>query len=257
MKAIILAGGFGSRLSEETVVRPKPMVEIGGKPILWHIMNIYSTHGVNEFIIALGYKAEFIKQYFLNFHAFNNDISVDLSDSKVTIHANNEARWKVHLVDTGLYTQTGGRLKRAAKWLGDDDEFMFTYGDGVADIDIGALLRFHKCQGKLATVTSVRSPSRFGRIVFKKDQVTEFHEKPEKAEGWINGGFFVLNRKVIDYINGDETVWERDSVEALARDGSVAGYRHYGFWSCMDTMREKNFLEDLWRSGKAPWQIWD
>ena len=257
MKAVILAGGFGSRLSEETIVRPKPMVEIGGKPILWHIMNIYSAQGVNEFIIAVGYKAEFIKEYFLNFQAFNNDISIDLSNSKVTIHNGNHSEWKVHLVDTGLYTETGGRLKRAAKWLESDEDFMFTYGDGVADIDINALLRFHNSHGKLATVTSARSPSRFGRIVFKGDQVTEFHEKPEKAEGWINGGFFVLKRKVIDFINGDETVWERDVVENLARAGQMEGYRHYGFWSCMDTIRERNFLEDLWRSGKAPWKIWD
>src|SRR6266536_6212289 len=257
MKAIILAGGFGSRLSEETVVRPKPMVEIGGKPILWHIMNIYGEHGVNEFIIALGYKAEFIKEYFLNFEAFNNDISVDLSSGKITVYDGNQSQWKVHLVDTGFYTQTGGRLKRLARWLDGEDTFMFTYGDGVADIDIGALLRFHNSHGKLATVTSARSPSRFGRIVFKGDQIAEFHEKPEKAEGWINGGFFVLNQKVIDYIDGDETVWERDVVETLARAGQMEGYRHYGFWSCMDTMRERNFLEDLWRSGRAPWRIWD
>ena len=257
MKVIILAGGFGSRLSEETVVRPKPMVEIGGKPILWHIMNIYSAHGIKEFIIALGYKAEFIKEYFLNFYALNNDISLDLSSGDVTIHNGYQPTWKVHLVDTGIYTETGGRLKRVARWLDDDEEFMFTYGDGVADIDIGALLRFHNAQGKLATVTSVRSPSRFGRIVFKEDEVAEFHEKPEKADGWINGGFFVLNRKVIDYIDGDQTVWERDTVETLAREGHMAGYRHYGFWSCMDTIRERNFLEDLWRSGKAPWKIWN
>src|SRR5215813_4245416 len=207
MKAIILAGGFGSRLSEEIIGRPKPMVEIGGKPILWHIMNIYSAHGVSEFIITLGYKGEFIKEYFLNFHAFTSDISIDLPSGNVTIHDGNHCEWKVHLVDTGLYTQTGGRLKRAARWLDGEDTFMFTYGDGVADVDIGALLRFHNSQGKLGTVTSVGSPSPFGKIVFNEDQVVEFHEKPEKAEGWINGGFFVLNRKVIDCIEGDDTVW--------------------------------------------------
>jgi glucose-1-phosphate cytidylyltransferase len=256
MKAIILAGGVGSRLSEETVLRPKPMVEVGGKPILWHIMNIYAAHGVDEFVIALGYKAEFIKEYFLNFHALNNDISVDLSTGGVTICDGNHFKWKVHLVDTGLYTETGGRLKRLAKWLEGDETFMFTYGDGVADVDIRALVQFHHSHGKLATVTSVRSPSRFGRIVFQGDRVAEFFEKPEKGDGWINGGFFVLNRKVIDFIKGDETVWERDTVEALAREGHLVGYRHYGFWSPMDTMREKNFLEDLWRSGKAPWKIW-
>ena len=256
MKVVILAGGFGSRLSEETVIRPKPMVEIGGKPILWHIMNIYAAHGVTEFIIALGYKAECIKEYFLNFNALNNDVSIDLSSGNIEVHQNNHFGWKVHLVDTGLYTQTGGRLKRLAKWLGNDETFMFTYGDGVADIDIKSLLQFHHSNGKMATVTSVRSPSRFGRIVFKENTVSEFYEKPEKGEGWINGGFFVLNSKAMDYISGDETVWEKDTVEHLAKQGHMGGYRHYGFWSCMDTMREKNYLEELWRSGKAPWKIW-
>jgi glucose-1-phosphate cytidylyltransferase len=256
MKVVILAGGFGSRLSEETVIRPKPMVEIGGKPILWHIMNIYAAHGVTEFIIALGYKAECIKEYFLNFNALNNDVSIDLSSGSIEVHQNTHFGWKVHLVDTGLYTQTGGRLKRLAKWLGNDETFMFTYGDGVADIDIKSLLQFHHSNGKMATVTSVRSPSRFGRIVFEENTVSEFYEKPEKAEGWINGGFFVLNWKVMDYISGDETVWEKDTVEHLAKQGHMGGYRHYGFWSCMDTMREKNYLEELWRSGKAPWKIW-
>jgi glucose-1-phosphate cytidylyltransferase len=256
VKAIILAGGFGSRLSEETVIRPKPMVEIGGKPILWHIMNIYAAHGVREFIIALGYKAEFIKEYFLNFGALNNDFSIDLSNGNISLHRDNHFNWKVHLVDTGLYTQTGGRLKRLENWLEEDDTFMFTYGDGVADVDITALLQFHRASGKLATVTSVRSPSRFGRIVFREDTVAEFHEKPDKAEGWINGGFFVLNRKVINYISGDDAIWEKDTVEELARAGNMAGFRHYGFWSCMDTMREKNFLEELWRSGNAPWKVW-
>ena len=256
MKAIILAGGFGSRLSEETVIRPKPMVEIGGKPILWHIMNIYAAQGVREFIIALGYKAECIKEYFLNFSALNNDFSIDLSNGNITLHRDNHFDWKVHLVDTGLYTQTGGRLKRLQNWLENDDTFMFTYGDGVADVDIRALLQFHRDSRKLATVTSVRSPSRFGRIVFKENAVAEFHEKPEKAEGWVNGGFFVLNREVVSYITGDEAIWEKDTVEDLARGGNMAGFRHYGFWSCMDTMREKNYLEELWRSGKAPWKVW-
>src|SRR2546427_7011394 len=240
MKAIILAGGFGSRLSEETVLRPKPMVEIGGKPILYHIMNIYAVHGVDEFVIALGYKAEIVKEYFLNFYPLNNDISVDLASGKTIIHDGNQPKWEIHLVDTGLYTQTGGRLKRLANWLKGDETFMFTYGDGVADIDIRALMQFHNSHGKLATVTTVRSPSRFGRIVFEGEKVLEFYEKPEAAEGWINGGFFVLNRKVIDYIDGDDTVWERDAVEKLARDGQMMGYRHYGFWSCMDTLKEKN-----------------
>jgi len=257
MKAVILAGGFGSRLSEETVLRPKPMVEIGGKPILWHIMHIYAFHGVNEFIIALGYKAEIIKEYFLNFYAINNDITIDLSRGKTTIHDGKQPLWTIHLVDTGLYTQTGGRLKRLKKWLSQDETFMFTYGDGVADLDLQALLHFHHAHGKLATVTTVHSPARFGRIAFEGDQVTEFFEKAERSEGWINGGFFVLNARVIDYIQDDETIWERDPVEQLAYSGQLMGYRHYGFWSCMDTLKEKNFLEQLWHSGKAPWKLWD
>ena len=257
MKVVILAGGLGSRLSEETTLRPKPMVEIGGKPILWHIMNIYAAHRVNEFIMALGYKAEIIKEYFLNFYALNNDISIDLASGKTTIHDGNQPKWTVHLVDTGLYTQTGGRLKCVRDWLGQDETFMFTYGDGVADLDIKALLKFHHSHGKLATVTTVRSPARFGRIVFEGDQIAEFHEKPQAGEGWINGGFFVLNAKAIEYIDGDETVWERDVIERLAYDGQLMGYRHYGFWSCMDTLKEKNFLEELWVSGKTPWKIWE
>lgn len=256
MKAIILAGGFGTRLSEETVLRPKPMVEIGGKPILWHIMNIYAQQGVHEFLIALGYKGDVIKEYFLNFYAINNDISIDLRTGKTIIHDGNQPQWHVHLVDTGLHTQTGGRLKRLQKWLGEDETFMFTYGDGVADIDIAALLAFHHAHGKLATVTTVRSPARFGRIVFQDDQIVEFHEKPQASEGWINGGFFVLNAPAIDYIDGDDTVWEREAIERLAHDDQLMGYRHYGFWSCMDTLKEKNMLEDLWGSGKAPWKLW-
>lgn len=256
MKAIILAGGFGSRLSEETTLRPKPMVEIGGKPILWHIMNIYASQGVNEFIVALGYKGEFIKEYFLNFYAINNDLSVDLSNGQTTIHDGNQPNWKVHLVDTGLYTQTAGRLKRLRKWLGEDETFMFTYGDGVGDVNIEELLKFHKSHGKLATVTTVRSPSRFGRIVFEGDQVTKFYEKPSAAQGWINGGFFVLHPRVIDYIEDDESVWEREPIEGLAGDDQLLGYRHQGFWSCMDTLKEKNYLEELWSSGQAPWKMW-
>jgi glucose-1-phosphate cytidylyltransferase len=257
MKAIILAGGLGSRLSEETTLRPKPMVEIGGKPILWHIMNIYSAFGVNEFIIALGYKAEVIKEYFLNFYALNNDISIDLASGKTTIHDGNQPKWKIHMVDTGLNTETGGRLKRLGKWLDRDETFMFTYGDGVADVDIDALLRFHNSHGRLATLTAVRTPARFGRMAIKDDRVTDFYEKPEEGEGWINGGFFVLNSNVLDYIEGDKTSWEHGPVERLARDGQLIGYRHQGFWSCMDTLREKNMLEDLWNADRAPWRIWD
>ncbi len=257
MKVVILAGGFGTRLSEETALRPKPMIEIGGRPILWHIMNIYAAQGITEFIVALGYKGEMIKQYFLDFYKIDNDISVDLSSGAATIHSNGrQLNWKVHLVDTGLYTKTGGRLKQLQKWLQGEETFMFTYGDGVADLDISHLLGFHKSHGKLATVTTVRSPARFGRIAFKGEQIVEFYEKPEAGEGWINGGYFVLNYKAIDYIKGDESVWEREPIVQLASDGQLMGYRHYGFWSCMDTLKEKNYLEELWSSGKAPWKVW-
>lgn len=256
MKAVILAGGFGTRLSEETHLRPKPMIEIGGKPILWHIMNIYATCGINEFIIALGYKGELIKEYFLNFYAINNDITIDLSTGKTTIHDGKQPNWRIHLVDTGLHTQTGGRLKRLKDWVGVDETFMFTYGDGVADINLKALLKFHKSHGKLATVTTVHAPARFGRIAFDGNQVNQFYEKPQAAEGWINGGYFVLNSKVIDYVDGDETIWERIPIEKLSQEGQLMGFRHNGFWSCMDTLKEKNILEDLWSSGKAPWKVW-
>ena len=256
MKAVILAGGFGTRLSEETHLRPKPMIEIGGKPILWHIMNIYATCGINEFIIALGYKGELIKEYFLNFYAINNNITIDLSTGKTTIHDGKQPNWRIHLVDTGLHTQTGGRLKRLKNWVGVDETFMFTYGDGVADINLRALLEFHKSHGKLATVTTVHAPARFGRIAFKGNQVKQFHEKPQSAEGWINGGYFVLNSKVIDYVDGDETIWERIPIEKLSQEGQLMGFRHNGFWSCMDTLKEKNILEDLWSSGEAPWKVW-
>jgi glucose-1-phosphate cytidylyltransferase len=253
---VILAGGLGTRLAEETVARPKPMVEIGGKPILWHIMKIFETHRVNEFIVALGYKGEVIKDYFLNFYAFNNDISIDLAAGRTTIHNGNQPSWTVHLVDTGMHTQTAGRLKRLRKWLQGDGTFLFTYGDGVADIDIAALLDFHRTHGKLATVTTVKSPARFGRIGFDGDRVLEFFEKPEAAEGWINGGFFALQEAAIDYVEDDGSIWERDVVERLVRDGQLMGYRHYGFWSCMDTLKERNYLEELWLAEKAPWKIW-
>ena len=257
MKAVILAGGLGTRLSEETSMRPKPMVEIGGKPILWHIMNIYATCNVTEFIIALGYKSEVIKEYFLNFYAFNNNISIDLSNGKSTIHHDGkQPNWKIHLVDTGLHTQTGGRLKRLQKWFDEDETFLFTYGDGVADLAVETVVNFHHSHGKLATVTTVRSPARFGRIAFEEDKICDFNEKPQSGEGWINGGFFVLNSKVINYIEGDDIPWEKEPLASLAKDGQLMGYRHYGFWSCMDTLREKNYLEELWASQKAPWKIW-
>ena len=256
MKAVILAGGLGSRLSEETVLIPKPMVQIGGRPMLWHIMNILAAHRVCEFIVALGYKAEVIKEYFLNFYAINNDISIDLATGKTVIHDGRQPAWNVHLVDTGLHTQTGGRLKRLRPWLGNDDCFLLTYGDGVADINIADLLAFHRAHGRLATVTTVRSPARFGRVAMVGDAVSDFYEKSENSEGWINGGYFVLNIGALDYVDGDETAWERAPVERLARDGELMGYRHQGFWSCMDTLKEKNMLEDLWSSGNVPWKVW-
>jgi len=256
MKAVILAGGIGSRLSEETGLRPKPMVEIGGKPILWHIMNIFGAHGVEEFVIALGYKADVIKEYFLNFYALNNDLSIDLASGETIIHRRSVPPWKVHLVDTGLATQTGGRLRQLKPWLEGEEPFFFTYGDGVADIDIRALLAFHRAHGKLATVTTVHSPERFGRIHFAGDQVLDFYEKPQASEGWINGGYFVLEPRAIDYIAGDDTIWEREPVERLAHDGELVGYRHPGFWSCMDTLKEKQMLESLWASSRPPWKIW-
>ena len=256
MKAVILAGGLGTRFSEETGLRPKPMIEVGGKPILWHIMSIYASYNVTEFIIALGYKAEVIKEYFLNFYAINNDLTIDLANGKTTIHDGKQPNWKIHLVDTGLHTQTGGRLKRLKEWLSDDETFLFTYGDGVADLDIESAIKFHHSHGKLATVTTVRSPARFGRIAFDRDKISNFHEKPESGDGWINGGFFVLNNKAIDYISDDDISWEKEPLEGLTNDGQMMGYRHYGFWSCMDTLKEKNILDTLWNSGKAPWKVW-
>jgi glucose-1-phosphate cytidylyltransferase len=256
MKVVILAGGLGTRLSEETTNKPKPMVEIGGKPMLWHIMNIYSHYGFNEFVVALGYRGESIKEYFLNFYSVNNDLSIDLSSGQTTIHGGKQPNWKVHLVDTGLNTQTGGRLKRLREWLADDDCFMFTYGDGVADIDLGKLLSFHRSHGRQATVTTVKTPARFGRIGFDGDRINEFYEKPEDAEGWINGGFFVLHPSVIDFIDNDDMAWEREPLVRLAAAGQMMGFRHSGFWSCMDTLREKIYLEELWSSGRAPWKTW-
>jgi glucose-1-phosphate cytidylyltransferase len=257
MKAVILAGGFGSRLSEETMHRPKPMVDIGGKPILWHIMKIFSTQGVNEFIIALGYKSEYIKDYFMNAYVRNNNITVDLATGKTHIHDGYTEKWIVHLVDTGLYTQTGGRLKRLQDWLEPNETFFFTYGDGVADVDVKVLMQFHQTHGKLASMTTVQPPERFGRIAFEEDCVTNFYEKVNVTEVWINGGFFVLNTRVLDYIDDDTSIWEREPVERLAREGQLMGYRHSGFWSCMDTLKEKNTLEELWGSGNAPWKMWE
>lgn len=253
MKVIIMAGGFGTRLSEETVLRPKPMVEIGGKPILWHIMNHYSLHNIRHFIIALGYKGDMIKEYFLNYYKLNSDLSLDLATGEAVIHGGEHPDWKVDLVDTGLETLTGGRLGRLERWLGDDQTFMMTYGDGLSDVDVGDLAEFHESHGRLATVTTVRPPARFGSIALEEDRVSEFAEKSQSTEGWINGGFFVLDRGVMDYIESDETSWEVGPLHRLASDGELMGYRHDGFWQPMDTLREKQLLEKMWASGEAPW----
>lgn len=255
MKAVILAGGFGTRLSEVTGAIPKPMVEIGGKPILWHIMNIYSHYGINEFIIALGYKAEVIKEYFLNFYAFNNDITLDLANGKTTVHDGKQPKWRIHLVDTGLNTMTGGRLGRLREWIG-DETFMMTYGDGVADINITSLIEHHSKSRKLATVTAVHPAARFGGLVLDENTVVEFTEKNQSKEGWINGGFFVLEPEVLDLIEDDTTVWERGPLEHLAATRQLSAYFHHGFWQPMDTLREYQMLEKLWQNNEAPWKVW-
>lgn len=255
MKVVILAGGFGTRLSEETSLRPKPMVEIGGKPMLWHIMNIYAHHGFKEFVVALGYKGDIIKDYFLNFYALNSDFTVELSSGNTTVHDSRQPDWTVHLVDTGLQTQTGGRIRRLKKWLG-DDTFMLTYGDGVADVNVTKLVDFHRAHGKLATVTAVRPPSRFGGLAVDRQMVTTFTEKPQAGEGWINGGYFVLEPRVLDYIDDDRMPWEGAPVERIAAEGNLLAYKHEGFWMPMDTLREKQTLESLWESGAAPWAVW-
>ena len=255
MKVVILAGGYGTRLSEETTVRPKPMVEIGGKPILWHIMNIYSAHGFDDFIIACGYKGEVIKDYFRQLYYQNADLVVDLEKGSFTTVNPQSPKWKVAVIDTGLETMTGGRLLRLKRWVG-DQPFMVTYGDGVGSVDIAELLKFHKAHGKLATVTAVRPPARFGGLVFQGDLVSEFSEKPQASEGWINGGFFIFQPEVLDYIQDDSTILERVPLERLAADGQLVAYRHTGFWQPMDTVRERQLLESLWSSGAAPWKVW-
>ena len=255
MKAVILAGGLGTRLSEETSLRPKPMVEIGGKPVLWHVMKVYSAHGINDFVICLGYKGYLIKEYFSNYFLHTSDVTVDLRNNSIDIHRTAAEPWKVTLVDTGQETMTGGRLKRVAQYVQDED-FCFTYGDGVGDIDITRLVSFHRAHGGLATLTATQPPGRFGALVFDGDRVTNFQEKPEGDGGWINGGFFVLSPRVLDYIDGDSTVWEREPVQRLADEGNLTAYRHPGFWQPMDTLRDKNHLEDLWAKGNAPWKTW-
>lgn len=255
MKAVILAGGLGTRISEETSTRPKPMVEIGGKPILWHIMKSYSVHGINEFIICLGYKGYVIKEYFANYFLHMSDVTFDMSANKMEVHQNSAEPWRVTLVDTGENTLTGGRIKRIGAYL-DDEDFCCTYGDGVGDVDISKLVAFHKSQGKLATLTATQPPGRFGALGLQGQQVTGFQEKPQGDGAWINGGFFVLSPKVLDYIEGDHSTWEKEPMEQLAKAGQVSAFFHHGFWQPMDTLRDKTHLEDLWASGKAPWKIW-
>jgi glucose-1-phosphate cytidylyltransferase len=254
MKAVILAGGFGSRLSEETALRPKPMVEIGGKPILWHIMKIYAAHGINEFVICLGYKGYLIKEYFANYQLHTSDVTFDLERGTVEVHRSETDPWQVTLVDTGDSTMTGGRLGRVMPHL--EDDFCLTYGDGVADIDIGALIAFHRAQGALCTVTAVQPPGRFGALEIDDDRVTSFEEKPRGDGGWMNGGFFVCSPGVGAYIDGDATVWEQEPLRRLAREGQLMSYRHTGFWHAMDTLRDRTTLEELWQSGHAPWRTW-
>ena len=258
MKIAILAGGFGTRLSEETSSRPKPMVEIGGKPILWHIMKIYASQGFTEFVIALGYKGEIIKDYFVNLHYRRRSITVNLGDGELTVHNqnNSEDDWTVHLLDTGLSAQTGGRIKQVSDFIG-DQTFMLTYGDGVADININKLLECHKENRSMATVSAVRPPARFGGISFDGNLVSHFIEKPQIGEGWINGGFFVLEPGIRKYIQDDNSIWERDPMEKLAAEKKLAAYKHDGFWQCMDTLRDVRLLENLWTEKKAPWKVWE
>lgn len=257
MKAIILAGGFGTRLSEETGVRPKPMVEIGDRPILWHIMKIYAAHGINDFIICLGYKGHMIKEYFANYYLHRSDVTFDLRNNNMQVHQNDTEPWTVTLVDTGESSMTGGRLKRVGKYIG-DETFCLTYGDGVSDLNVSELIDFHRHQKTLATLTAVKPPGRFGAFNLDKDQIQipSFKEKPRGDGAWINGGFFVLEPKVLDYIKDDSTVWEQEPMERLARDGMLSAYRHKGFWHPMDTLRDKTTLEQLLQTGKAPWKTW-
>ena len=257
MKTLLLAGGLGTRLAEETGTVPKPMVEIGGYPLLWHIMNIYGCQGFGEFVVALGYRGEVVKDFFLNYHARSSEMTVNLATGERTHHGGQAPRWTVHLVDTGASTQTGGRIRRARHWLEESPTFLMTYGDGVADIDLKALVSVHHAHGKLATVTAVRPPGRFGSLHLESDRVTAFAEKPQTGEGWINGGFFVLERGVLDLVGGDEAAWEGHPMETLAARGELMAYRHEGFWQPMDTLRDKRYLEELWQSGKAPWKVWE
>lgn len=256
MRAVILAGGLGTRISEETYIKPKPMVEIGGKPILWHILKMYSAHGVNDFVICCGYRGYLIKEYFANYFLHMSDVTFDMANNRMEVHEKHAEPWKVTLVDTGDSTMTGGRLKRVAEYLKGDDAFCFTYGDGVANVDITASIAFHQAHGKLATVTAVQPPGRYGSLELVGDTVRGFIEKPQGEGGWINGGFFVLSPKVLDLIAQDSTSWELEPMAKLAADNQLRAFEHNGFWQPMDTLREKKLLESLWDSGKAPWKVW-
>jgi glucose-1-phosphate cytidylyltransferase len=256
MKVALLAGGLGTRLAEETEVKPKPMVEIGGKPVLWHIMMHYAHYGFNEFALALGYKGEVIKKYMVDYCSLNSNLTVDFTTGTFTMQGGHRPNWTVDLIDTGVSTQTGGRLRRLAPTLG-NETFMLTYGDGVSDVDLLKLLQFHRSHGKLATMTVVHPPARFGHIELQDDRIVEFSEKPQTREGWINGGFFVLEPEVINYIDSDETLWEKDPLERLASDGQLMAYHHTAFWQCMDTLRDKRTLEAMWQSNTAPWKVWE
>ena len=256
MKAVILAGGLGTRLSEETSRKPKPMIELGTKPLLWHIMKIYSAHGIDEFVVCLGYRGYVIKEYFANYYLHMGDVTFDLSDNRMEVHRPGAEPWKVTLVDTGEGTQTGGRLKRVMPYVG-DEPFCFTYGDGVADLDLPALIAFHEQSGCLATVTAVQPRGRWGSLDLEGDRIRRYEEKPPGDGGWINGGFFVLEKGAADYVAGDETVWEQEPLQRLALDGQLAAYRHSGFWHAVDTLRDLRYLEELWDSGDPPWKLWE
>lgn len=256
MKVGILAGGLGTRLAEETETKPKPMVEIGGKPIMWHIMMHYSHYNFNEFVIALGYKAEVIKKYMVDYCSLNSNLTVSLRNGDVKRHGGYQPDWTVNLIDTGISTNTGGRIKRLAPYMG-NETFMLTWGDGVSDVNLHELLDFHRSHGKLATLTAVRPPARFGHLDLNENQISEFSEKPQTREGWINGAFFVLEPGVFDYIEGDDTQWEKAPLENLARDGQLMAYKHNSYWQCMDTLRDKRSLESLWNNGNAPWKTWE
>ncbi len=256
MKAVILAGGLGTRLSEETHLKPKPMLEVGGKPILWHIMKIYAHYGVNDFIICCGYKGYVIKEYFANYFLHMSDVTFDMRTNEMQVHQQHTEPWKVTLIDTGADTLTGGRLKRVAPYVAEEEAFCFTYGDGVADVNIQALIAHHQAQGKLATLTAVQPPGRFGALRLQGDTITDFEEKPQGDGGWINGGFFVLSPKVLDYIAGDDTSWEQGPLNRIAQEDQLTAYKHTGFWKAMDTLRDKNQLETLWSHDEAPWKLW-